>query len=324
MKILHISYHDGCIKNLNFVLKSLGISCDVQKPDWNYNIGHDRALEIWNNNKDYYNSFDLIITSDTAPLSRILLQNNFGGKLIIWICNRFDYADQATNDCNFPDKEYYELIRRAATNPQVKIFSYTPFEHEYARKYKNVEVGNALLRPCAFIDNPRTSLIPNEVLKEDTFFIPPYHNDTIFMDLQDKCKNLKINAYCGKYAGPNDLKNFKAIIHIPYAWSNLALFENWFIGNVYFIPSKKFLIELSKQNNFWWQDKYAIEMLDYSEWYLKEHANLHIYFDSWQDLKIKSDDKFLLEKTKKEIKKRSDFLQQETISLFKEIFTKEN
>ena len=33
-----------------------------------YNVGHERAQNIWNKHKDYFNQFDAIITSDTAPL----------------------------------------------------------------------------------------------------------------------------------------------------------------------------------------------------------------------------------------------------------------
>lgn len=321
IKVLHVSYHQGCIKNLNYIFNELNIKLETQIADWNYNIGHDRAKEIWNKYKDYYNQFDIIITSDTAPLSRIFLQNNFKGKLIIWICNRFDYADQSTNDCNFPDPEYYSLIRDAVNNPKVKIFSYTAFEHQYARKYRNIELGTNLMRPCAFVDSNNESFIPKEIIRENTFFIPQYHNDSIFMNLQSKCEDLGITSYCGRYNGPNDLKDFKGIIHIPYAWSNLALFENWSIGNVYLIPSKDFLLKMSRQHNFWWQDSYAMDQLHYSEWYSEEHKNCHIYFDDWEDLKNKSTDKELLKMYKENVMKKSDIIKNEAISLIKEIIS---
>ena len=54
MKILHITFHDGCEKTLNFVSKMLGYDIVVQRADWNYNIGYDRANELWNRYKDYY------------------------------------------------------------------------------------------------------------------------------------------------------------------------------------------------------------------------------------------------------------------------------
>jgi hypothetical protein len=286
MKILHITYHNGCKMTLDFVAKSLGHEITTQIADWNYNIGHNRAIEIWNKYKDYYCQFDVIITSDTAPLARIFLQNNFTGKLIIWVCNRFDYADQASNDCGFPDAEYYSLIRNAKLKNNVKIFSYTKFEYEYAQKYKNVCLGSNIIKPCAFIeDNDVSTAFPSHLDKINTFFIPSYHNDTIFMNLKEKCDQLNINSYSGRYNGPMDLKGLKGIIHIPYAWSNLALFENWSIGNVYLIPSKDFILQLAKQPNFWWQDSQALGLIDSSEWYLPEHQDLFLYFNDWNHLK---------------------------------------
>jgi len=59
-----------------------------------------------NLHKDYFDTFDVIVTSGTAPLHESFLQNGWTKPLIIWICNRFDYCDYASLDCNFPDQEY--------------------------------------------------------------------------------------------------------------------------------------------------------------------------------------------------------------------------
>lgn len=300
MKILHQTFHNGCAETINFVMKSLGHDITTQFANWNYNIGHDRAEEIWNKYKDYYNSFDVIITSDTAPLCRIFLQNNYKGKLLIWVCNRVTYADEATNDCKFPDQKYLDLIKSIPSRPNVKIFSYTKFEYEYAKKYKNIDLGTEVIKPCCSIEESIITSFPPELNKSDTFFIPPYHNDTIFMNLKEKCDSLEIASYAGRYHGAGDLQGIKGIIHIPYGWSNLALFENWDLGNVYFVPSKEFLLKLSKQNNFWWQDSYALDLIDSSEWYLPEHKDLFMYFDSWEQLKeLTKDNKTLNAKKKK-------------------------
>jgi len=308
MKILHVTYHSGCAKNIEYVCKSLGYELETQFANWNYNISAKRANEIYNKYKDYYSKFDVIITSDTAPLSRIFLQNNFK-KLIIWVCNRFDYADMATNDCGFPDKAYYDLIKNAANNPNVKIFSYTKFENEYARDFRNVEFGTNIIKPCAFIDNSQKTLD-----LKDTFFIPPYHNDTIFMNLKAKCDELGIKSYSGRYNGPKDLEDCKGVFHVAYAWSNLALFENWTLGNVYFIPTKEFLIKLSQMNNFFWSPPFSIKHLESSEWYLPEHKELFIFFNSWEELKLLSNDKELIKHKKSNI---LEFIKNHTINMVK-------
>lgn len=301
--ILHITHHDGCRLNLNFISKSLGLNIKTQVANWNYNIGEFRAKEIWEQYKDYYNSFDLIITSDTAPLSRIFLHNNYSGKLIIWIANRFDYVDQTTNDCNFPDKNYYKIFQKAENNPNVKIISYTKFEYEYAAKYRKVKLNSNIIKPCAFdSENTTNSAFPANVVKNEVFFIPPYHNDTLLLNLKEKCEQLGINVFNGRYNGPKDLMGIKGIIHIPYAWSNLALFENWSMGNVYFIPSVNFLLKLADGGDFFWSPPFDVDLITSSEWYLPEHEDLFIFFDNWEHLLKLTKEKELLNSKKERVK----------------------
>jgi hypothetical protein len=307
MKILHLTYHQGCKINLDFVAKSLGYEITTQFADWNYNIGHNRAAKIWNKHKDYYNSFDVIITSDTAPLSRIFLQNNYNGKLIIWVSNRFDYCDGASNDCNFPDLDYYDLIRNVQKMSNVKIFPNTKFEYEYAQKYKNVWIGSNVIKPCSFIDENNSTIVSAISNPTNTFYISQYHNHSIFMNLKDKCDELEINSYYGRYNKLSDLKEIKGIINIPYAYSTISLFENLSMGNIYLLPSKDFILKLSKWPNFWWQDSYALtDLIDCSEWYLPEHKDLFVYFNSWEDLKYKSQNNQLLQTVKTNVIKFSE------------------
>lgn len=284
MKILHVSYHKGCIGDLNNVAKLLNLDISVMPANWDYLISHDRASEIWLKHKDYFNTFDTIITSDTAPLSRIFLQNNYQGKLIIWICNRFDYP----NRDGFPDSEYFYLWNNNLNNEKVKIISYTPFEYIYARQ-RGINLSSFTIKPISGITQEELiSSIPSSIDKKSTFFIPPYHNDNIYMNLSQKCQSLGISCYTGRYNGPLDLKDFRGVIHIPYAWSNLALFEGINLGIPYLIPSINFLIEMSRKNNFFWSPPFQIANLRYSEWYCEELNNLFIYFNSWEDLRNKT------------------------------------
>src|SRR5579872_995466 len=103
LHILHLSFHKGCIRDIEIVAQELGCTItslfipDLPAKEFDgyaagnslYNIGHERAEKIWNKHKDYFNQFDAIITSDTAPLARIFLQNNYEKPFIIWVCNRF-------------------------------------------------------------------------------------------------------------------------------------------------------------------------------------------------------------------------------------------
>lgn len=335
-KILHITLHKGCKKELEGVAKTLGLNLETlfvhdmeplafdgtSQGSALYNIGHDRAQRIWDLHKDYFSSFDVIITSDTAPLSRVFLQNGWNKPLIIWICNRFDYCDIGSLDCNFPDGEYYELLRSARKMGNVKFIAYTPFEHYYA-KSKNINTGTLTITPCGFVDDKLTgSSIPADVIKEQTFFLPPYHNETVFMDLSSHLKKLGIPNFCGRYNGPADLKDFKGIICLPYSWSNLALFENLQLGMVYFIPSKKFFKQLATSGNYFHPNLSSLlhEKVFYlSEWYYPDRKEIFVYFDSWKDLieKVQSTDFPVM---KKKVKAYAKKHKKTMLSRWKKVF----
>lgn len=301
LNVLHLSFHKGCIREietiaqeLQFTLTSLFIP-DLQPQEFDgtstgnvlYNIGHDRAQNIWNKHKDYFNQFDAVITSDTAPLARIFLQNNFTKPLIVWVCNRFDYTDYSSLDCNFPDEEYYQLFQDAYNKDNVYTIPYTAFESAYAAQ-KNVFFNYEVIQPSGITPAYNMpSAIPNHINKSDTFFIPPYLNDSS-MHTAEECSRLGITTYQGRYNGPNDLKEFKGIIHIPYAWSNVAFFENIQLGLAYFVPSINFMIKNLEAGNIWWPNgNYFKDNYHVSEWYNEQNSKIITYFDSWEDLKNK-------------------------------------
>jgi hypothetical protein len=329
LKVLHISFHKGCQNDIEYISKKLnfeltfmeyddGISIGLDK----YNVTHEKATSSWNKHKDYYNSFDVIITSDTAPISRIFLQNNFEKKLIIWICNRFDYANQPA--INFPDEEYYNLINDAKNRPNVSIIGYTPFENYYANVIKKLSIGNECIKPIGQIGDVYNNYISTQVEdKQNTFIIGPYHNDNLMMDLKSKVCSLGIKIYNGRYNGPKDLAEFAGVIHIPYAWSNLALLEAIQAEIIFFIPSLNFLkyfintnIDGEKKDSFFWSPPLIEDVLYLSEWYCEDFKEAFIYFDSWDDLKHKIDT-LNFKKQKKILRKIGDKHEKETLEKWK-------
>lgn len=287
-KILHITFHNGPTNDLNYISKQLNFFIETHFFNdgtcGKYNIGHERAKKYWNKHKDYFNKFDIVITSDTAPLSRIFLQNNWNKKLIIWINNRIDYFDGASLDCDFPDKEYYNLIKNIGKN--VKIFGYTKFENFYCNNIRDLNIGDYVIKPIG-INLSESSNITNIEDIDNMFFIGDYHNDNIMINLKDQIEKLGIKVYNGRYHGANDLKRFKGVIHIPYSWSTYALFEAIQNNIIYFIPSLNFLISLKKNKNFFWSPPFKNEYLEISEWYCEELSEVFVYFDSWDDLVFK-------------------------------------
>lgn len=284
MKVLHVSHHQGCRDDLDYVASRLGITLDHYEYRGGYNIGAARAAAAWHADRERFLAYDAILTSDTAPLSRIFLQNGWPKGLIIWICNRFDYCDEATNDCGFPDAAYYELFRTAIDRPRTVVASYTAFEHHHARA-RGIALDTLTVRPVgARLPRKHTALVPGDVDRAATCFVPTYHND-VAAALASRLQACGAGAYTGRYGGPWDLRGFKAIVHVPYAWSNFALFENLQSGLPYLIPSRRFLTEeLATLPGFYWSPPYLPDRLDLSEWYDPDHAGVFIYFDSWEHL----------------------------------------
>ena len=116
------------------------------------------------------------------------------------------------------------------------------------------------------------------------------------MDLKTKVQSLGIKVFNGRYNGPKDLAEFAGVIHIPYAWSYLALLEAIQSEIIFFIPSLTFLkyfihtnIDGEKKDCFFWSPPLREDVLYLSELYCDDFKNALIYFNSWEDLKNKTE-----------------------------------
>ena len=89
MKILHLKFHHGCELEIEYVFKKLGHDISSMTFDNDYNdineITYKRAQNCWEKNKDYFDTFDGIVTSYPCSSSRTFLQNNWSKLLIIWV-----------------------------------------------------------------------------------------------------------------------------------------------------------------------------------------------------------------------------------------------
>ena len=193
-KVLHLSHHYGCLKDHQYVCDQLGLDLTNKLSIWNdiikrdvYRITKEIADSTWKEHKDYFNSFDFIITSDTAPLSRIFLENidEFKGQLIVWVCNRFNYEMH-------DDDAYLTLMSESVGKDNVKIIPYTKFETMWAEAYK-VKFTEEVIRPIGVsIDKPLSEnedlgLIGfggdyGDELKGGDILVSRYHNDTLWQD----------------------------------------------------------------------------------------------------------------------------------------------
>lgn len=273
MKILSLGFHKGALNSIESVLKGYDVTTlflPLNPEGYYYNMTSELADKLWKENCAYYNLFDCIITSDTAPLSRIFLQNNFAGKLIIWVCNRFDYAD-LSGPTSFPDKEYYELMASISSRKNVRIVAYTPFDQIYAIQ-KGVYVED-VIRP-AF--QPINLELPRK-----SYYIPDYQNN-YNLDLPSR---VKLPIVTGRHSGFYDLAKFKAIIHLPYHWHGIANDEALSVCTPYYVPTKRLFFTLLKSGKYWFQNQEQCEgFIDVCDFYDKNNSDFMFYFDDMNDI----------------------------------------
>jgi len=337
IKVLHVTFHEGCKNEFIGVANALGLdltSWFVQELEreigpgfWEgtyvgneiYNVGPRRAKRVWDKHKDFFNQFDVIVTSDTVPLSRIFLQNGWEKPLLIWICNRFDYAHPGGGEDHFPDAAYYDLLRKATTMKNVYFISYTEYEHEYARR-RGVEVGRRVIKPGSSQESytePFRYKVPSHIDKANTLFIFP----RIYPSQRDIVRNALatrgIQTWSEDGIATHEIKGFKGVIYFPYNLSTLALFDHTIQGIVRFIPTKEFL-----RSTGFIRDYSLKNNLDMCEFYQDEFKDILVYFDSWDDLKqkIESTDYELLRRKNIEFgKKYQDITLSKWSTLFNEL-----
>ena len=308
LKFLHLTFHAGCKNEIAYVAEELGVTVDALSIEaffqndfesskalpkhYLLDITGERADGIWEANKEVFGLYDGYIISDTTPLSQIILRHEKKKPVIIWVCNRFDFAVQGR-------EEYYAFFREIASYPNTYIVGYTPYENAQIAHKTGVFIDQVIkpigLRPCSSHHFSLSAKeVPKSTNKKETFYFRDYPN-TYHIGLKKQLAKHRIPFYSGSYRGLDDIQEFKGAIHIPWVMSNIQLFENLALGLPHFVPSKEFYRSLYRYNP---QGIFILhsppitsapleEMLNYSEWFAPEHLDLFVTFDSWDDLKRK-------------------------------------
>lgn len=299
-KVLHLSHHYGCLKDHQYVCDQLGLELTNKLTIWNqilerdtYVITKEIADRVWQENKDYFNSFDYIITSDTAPLSRIFLENmdEFDAKLIVWVCNRFNY--EMTQD-----KEYHTLLNESAKLDNVALVPYTEFEKTWALVH-GVNISADVIRPIGVsLDKPLSEeesldLIGfggdyGEELEGGDILVARYHNDTLFQDSVKMIRSYGLSADPCKYKGYAGLQELAEKYHayfiLPDQYSKLAAFELMNIGLPVILPSEDYLVHLSKVPNYWFGSGLYKDTVNTCEWYNEYYDRFAVYIDDFTEI----------------------------------------
>lgn len=298
--VLHLSHHYGCLKDHQYICKELGLNLTNMFSIWDkviprncYNITKEIANQIWNNHKDYFNSYDYVLVSDTSPLSRIFLENisEFKGMLIIWVCNRFNYDMYGDND-------YNKLFAESINFDNVTVIPYTEFERVWANHF-GVNIIEETIAPIGMsIDEPLSEYDTQDVIGFDGVYevgktegdvlVSRYHNDTLFQDSVKMFESYNLVAEQCKYKGFGGLKElakkYQCYFILPDQYSKLVVFELMNIQLPVVLPSENLLLHLSKLPNYWFGSGVNETTINLCEWYNEYYDKFAIYIDDFSDI----------------------------------------
>lgn len=298
-KVLHLSHHYGCLKDHQYICDQLNLDLTNMFSIWDkvipkncFNVTKEVANTIWNTHKDYFNSYDYVLVSDTSPLSRIILENisEFSGTLIVWICNRFNYEMNG-------DAEYHELFARAVNFDNVRIIPYTEFERVWAKHF-NINITEDTIRPIGLSTEKPLSEFEEQgflgydniemQITEGDVLVSRYHNDNIFQSSSQLFNSYNLTSDVAKYRGYNGLcdlaKTFQCYFILPEQYSKLVAFELMNIGMPVILPSERFLLQLSRIPNYWFGSGINQHTIHLCEWYNEYYDKFALYIDDFSDI----------------------------------------
>lgn len=290
MKVLHLTYHYGCASDLNYVFKTLGHDITFfEATCWPYKITEDVARGIWNEKRDWFQSFDMIVTSDTVALSMIFLlhMEELKPRLVIWICNRFNIFME---DC----PNFVELLRE--NKNKATIIPYIEYERTWCSRY-GLDIEHEVINPLGMHTEKylcsesvmhrifRTLNRSNQTRPDsETFFIPDYHNNQRLLPILQRHG---ISYVHGRYMDIHELLPYKAVISLPDAFGKIFYHEAIQKEIPVLIPSPQFFDVLVKEGDYGVTSKQHETRHDlhvYCEYYKDVFANCYLYYHSYDDL----------------------------------------
>ena len=343
MKLLHISHHIGCMRDHAYIYHKLGFEYEFWKFHKGlYKITKDVADKTWNERKDYFNSFDYIVTSDTAPLSRIFMENitELKPKIVVWICNRFDYNMEF-------DESFYKIFNKISIENQdkFKLVPYSDFESIWCKLRripfvlqpitpigKNImeleyKIDGVKELQTMYVEDGNAKHKYNDITElENKMIIPIYGNENLFLNLKEIFESNGIECFNGGYKHSYDLKNSKGLIVFPDQFSKLVTFETIQNEIIVFLPSEDFLIKLHPART---KIPYGFncplgylnkELVQLCEWY--RYKECRIYFDSLDDMiyKIQSLTPDIINEKKEWCRKYGKQIEEENLNKWKNVF----
>lgn len=287
-KALHLTFHYGTANDVNFIFNNLGYDVTFfSTTSWPYCITKDLAESIWNQYQEYFQSFDIIVTSDTAALSYPLLLHidELQPFLVIWICNRFNIAME--------NQQHFENLFRSSVEriDKVKMIPYTEYEIIWCERF-NVKLKEGVITSLGRYETPYMSeehvmhrcFRPLDVShmflpQSESIFIQDYHNN---MQLYTFLHNQGVSVAFGRYMDVRELIGYKAVVAFPDAFCKIFYMEAIQHGIIVLLPSKQYLYKLLSDGEYGFTSKQYVTTLDVCEYY--KYPDCYIFFDDIVDI----------------------------------------
>ncbi|KAJ3204323.1 hypothetical protein HK099_001196, partial [Clydaea vesicula] len=267
IKIASIDGHQATRDDFRFISEVLKFNYTLYHPryDLSLNLAMGQTKKFSNllnycGTSDFFcDTFDVVIVSDINTDARFLLERldkDFDQpemkrckikKLILLTTNRFDVGLRG-----WDKEEYYQTIKNIQSrNDKRLIFvANNPFEEKYAKSVINDNVGikyEYMIRPFGISYLKDSRVIAAEEKKIPIFLGKDnYNNKKFFKKLKSILKE-NVTLAPHHYGGPNALKQYEAVIELPYQVSTMKNYENLRAGVVMYIPSPKFFYELETE-----------------------------------------------------------------------------
>lgn len=314
MKIFHHSMHEGCASDIKNLFKRYDVDLTTivpkERPHEKYLVTSERIKPMWDEYKEYFLNSNVLIFSDTIPFSRPVLENlNLipqSTKILLWVTNRFNYAIET-------DQSYYDILDSIKNDPRIYFLYSNKFEKLYFNKFVDLPEDKQFYFTPYGKRNKTDYNMKNQKDHNQKLFVMSYQNEKEFYPLYDELNSLGVDFYYKKdwipsdeYCGPYDIETCSSVLHIPYAWGTIALWEYMALGKTFILPSLNWLNKTYQERYLFFQTHKSINIIStFSDWYCEEHKDLFIYFDEIKEIK--------------DILKNKDLLKQKGIECFKKV-----
>ena len=311
MNALHITNHIGTIRNVVNVFSFLHIPEQITNENCNLplyiHLTQADDIFLQYTSREDFQKYNTLIFTDICMYARPFLQNidNHSLNIIVYVTNRFDWGAWYNGDAN-----YNALYSTVSRHPRVRFIADNRYDQYYAGTLYDIRFStNDIVRLTPKISD----FIPGKMfLHNCKLFI--YNRGTFIRYYGDNLKNIEYDVYgydgYQRYKDEAHIAEYMGFLHLPYQTNIQSLWENLGHQIIYFLPSKSFLLNIIFESWYYWEEKFLkpvdliLKSVELSEWYQLEHAELFVYFNSWEDLAIKyeyylENNNELIEKKKK-------------------------